>query len=148
MQSVIWIDVASEILDYFVSLLRIILFLTLPINPIGISHSQEDYEQDPLVMLAWRCKELKELVLNGYAVEPFNVVGIARLRGTDLQRLEVSDVEWTPQLCDEISVQLGRDWTPLPKTRLNSIFVNDGRFNLQLQNEYVMKCVQESYECA
>lgn len=100
-----------------------------------------------MVMMAWRCKELKELVLNGYEVDPVNVIGIARLRGANLKRLEVSDVAWTPQLCDEISKQLGRDWTPLPKTRLNSIFVNDdGRVNLQLQNEYVMKCVQETFE--
>lgn len=99
-------------------------------------------------MMAWRCKGLQELVLNGYDVDPVNVIGIARLRGADLQRLEVSDVEWTAQLCNEISNQLGRDWTPLPKNRLNSIFVNDGRFNLQLQNEYVMKCVQEAFGSA
>lgn len=96
-------------------------------------------------MMAWQCKGLRELVLNGYMLDPVNVIGIARLRGVDLQRLEVSDVAWTPQLCDEISKQLARDWTPLPKNRLNSVFINDGRFNLQLLNEYVMRCVQESF---
>lgn len=94
-------------------------------------------------MLAWRCKQLEELVLNGYEVDPHNIVGIARLRGPALKRLEVSHLEWTPQLSEEISKQLGRDWTPLPKSHLNSIFVNDGRFNLHLQDEYVMQCVQE-----
>lgn len=85
-------------------------------------------------------------MLNGYEILPVNVVGIARLRGTDLRRFEVSDVEWNPQLCDEISKQLGREWTPLPKSRLNAIFINNG--NLQLQNEYVMKCVQDAFESA
>lgn len=109
---------------------------------------QEDYEQDPLVMLAWRCKLFNELVLNGYGVDPNNLIGIVRLRGPELKRLEASDVEWTSQLCEEVSNQLGRGWTPLPKNHLNSIFVNDGRFNLQLQNEYVMKCVQGAFENA
>lgn len=109
---------------------------------------QTDYQQDPLVMLAWRCKKLTTLVLNGIEIDAHNLIGIARLRGGDLQRLEVSHVEWTAELCDEVGKQLGRNWTPLPKTRLNSIFVHDGRFNLQLQNEYVMKCVQEAFEGA
>lgn len=96
-------------------------------------------------MLAWQCKLLQELVINGYLVEALNVVGVARLRGETLSRLEVSGVEWTPQLVDEVSKQMGRGWTPLPKTRLNSIFTNEGKYNLQLQEEYVMRSAQKSF---
>lgn len=97
-------------------------------------------------MMAWRCKKLKELVLNGYELDPMNVIGIARLRGEDLHRFEVSNVSWDPELCAEVSKQVGRDWVTLPKSPLNVVFVNEGRFNLQLQNEYVMKCVQNEFD--
>lgn len=96
-------------------------------------------------MTAWRCKKLKEIVLNGYGVDIVNVIGIARLRGPELDRFEVSDVEWTPELCEEISKLLNRDWTPVPKTRLNSMF-HEGGVGLALQAEYVIKCVQEAFE--
>uniref|UniRef100_A0A182Q0D0 F-box domain-containing protein n=1 Tax=Anopheles farauti TaxID=69004 RepID=A0A182Q0D0_9DIPT len=47
-------------------------------------------EQDPLVMMAWRCKKLQEIILHGYMLDPHNLVGVARLRGQELQVLEVS----------------------------------------------------------
>uniref|UniRef100_A0A182VHL4 F-box domain-containing protein n=1 Tax=Anopheles merus TaxID=30066 RepID=A0A182VHL4_ANOME len=49
-------------------------------------------EQDPLVMMAWRCKKLQELIVHGYVLDPHNVVGVARLRGRELQVLEVSGI--------------------------------------------------------
>lgn len=98
-------------------------------------------------MLAWQCKKLQELVLNGYAVDRMNVIGIARLRGTALKRFEVSALPWDGALCDEISEQLGRPWTPLPKDRLNALFLNEyyNQFYDPLMNEYVMDCLHESF---
>uniref|UniRef100_A0A182T6R3 F-box domain-containing protein n=1 Tax=Anopheles maculatus TaxID=74869 RepID=A0A182T6R3_9DIPT len=49
-------------------------------------------EQDPLVMMAWRCKKLQELIVHGYLLDPRNLVGVARLRGRELKVLEVSGV--------------------------------------------------------
>lgn len=50
-------------------------------------------EQDPLVMMAWRCKKLEEIVIHGYVLDPHNLVGISRLRGKDLKVLEVSRID-------------------------------------------------------
>lgn len=50
-------------------------------------------EQDPLVMMAWVCKKLEEIVLHGYILDPHNLVGISRLRGRELKKLEVSRVD-------------------------------------------------------
>lgn len=80
-------------------------------------------EQDPLVMMAWRCKKLEEIVIHGYVLDPHNLVGISRLRGKDLKVLEVSRIDlsmpsvmMTPFI-EEISTQLGQKWAPLdPKT--------------------------------
>lgn len=47
---------------------------------------------DPLIMLAWRCKHLEELVIHGYNLRPHNLVGIAKLRGRGLHTLEVSSL--------------------------------------------------------
>lgn len=79
-------------------------------------------EQDPLVMMAWRCKKLEEIVIHGYALDPHNLVGISRLRGKELKVLEVSRIDLSMPsvimtLIEEISLQLGQNWTPLdPKT--------------------------------
>ncbi|XP_055631217.1 F-box only protein 33 [Toxorhynchites rutilus septentrionalis] len=80
-------------------------------------------EQDPLVMMAWRCKKLEEIVIHGYVLDPHNLVGISRLRGKELKVLEVSRIDlsipsvmMTPFI-EEISTQLGQKWAPLdPKT--------------------------------
>lgn len=47
-------------------------------------------EQDPLVMMAWRCEKLYEIIIHGYVLDPHNLVGISRLRGSNLKKLEVS----------------------------------------------------------
>jgi F-box protein 33 len=69
-------------------------------------------EQDPLVMAAWRCKKLEEIIMHGnwfffsnssfasnlrfflgYILDSHNLVGISRLRGHGLKKLEVSRVD-------------------------------------------------------
>ncbi|XP_053684354.1 F-box only protein 33 [Sabethes cyaneus] len=79
--------------------------------------------QDPLVMMAWRCKKLEEIVIHGYVLDPHNLVGISRLRGKELKVLEVSRIDLSmpsvmmAPFIEEISTQLGQKWAPLdPKT--------------------------------
>lgn len=52
--------------------------------------------QDPFVMMSWRCKNLEEIVIHGYVLDPHNIVGISRLRGHNLKRLEVSMIDNIP----------------------------------------------------
>lgn len=52
--------------------------------------------QDPFIMMSWRCKHLEEIVIHGYVMDPHNIVGISRLRGRTLKRLEVSMIDNAP----------------------------------------------------
>ncbi|XP_019890729.1 F-box only protein 33 [Musca domestica] len=75
--------------------------------------------QDPLVMMSWRCKNLEEIVIHGYILDPHNIVGISRLRGRTLKRLEVSMIDTAPNeasmdsFIEEINTLLGQKWEPL-----------------------------------
>uniref|UniRef100_A0A667ZVW4 F-box protein 33 n=1 Tax=Myripristis murdjan TaxID=586833 RepID=A0A667ZVW4_9TELE len=82
--------------------------------------------EDPLVLLAWRCTQLAVLVIHGYTVWSHNLVAISRLRGSSLRVLAVSEesidfdpdqsvyVEGDPvhNLVKEVSLGLGRVWHP------------------------------------
>ncbi|XP_037905214.1 F-box only protein 33 isoform X1 [Hermetia illucens] len=73
--------------------------------------------QDPFVMMSWRCKLLEEIVIHGYVLDPHNLVGVSRLRGRSLKRLEVSMLdppvsEMMNSFIEEISTQLGHKWRP------------------------------------
>ncbi|XP_057715263.1 F-box only protein 33 isoform X1 [Corythoichthys intestinalis] len=82
--------------------------------------------EDPLVLLAWRCTQLAVLVIHGYTVWSHNLVAISRLRGASLRVLTVSDesIEFHPDeplylhgdplhnLVKEVSLGLGRVWHP------------------------------------
>uniref|UniRef100_A0A1A8KLF6 F-box protein 33 n=2 Tax=Nothobranchius kuhntae TaxID=321403 RepID=A0A1A8KLF6_NOTKU len=82
--------------------------------------------EDPLVMLAWRCTQLAVLVVHGYTVWSHNLVAISRLRGSSLRVLTVSEesidfdpdqslyVEGDPvhNLVKEVSLGLGHVWHP------------------------------------
>ncbi|KAL3866408.1 hypothetical protein ACJMK2_043709 [Sinanodonta woodiana] len=89
-------------------------------------------DEDPFVMMAWRCSKLEEFTLIGYEVLDDNVVAIARLRGQNLKTFNipyscVSTVYETdrenamlveryvkPELADMVSSSLGWSWQPLP----------------------------------
>lgn len=82
--------------------------------------------EDPLVLLAWRCTQLVVLVIHGYTVWSHNLVAVSRLRGSSLRVLAVSEesidfdpdqsmyVEGDPvhNLVKEVSLGLGRVWHP------------------------------------
>ena len=48
-----------------------------------------DAEPDPLVLLCWKCRELRELVIVGYELAEINLLAIGKLRGEQLRRLVV-----------------------------------------------------------
>ncbi|XP_037096847.1 F-box only protein 33 [Syngnathus acus] len=82
--------------------------------------------EDPLVLLAWRCTQLAVLVIHGYTVWSHNLVAISRLRGSSLRVLTVSEesIDFDPDqlvylegdpvhnLVKEVSLGLGRVWHP------------------------------------
>ncbi|NXB88136.1 FBX33 protein, partial [Vidua chalybeata] len=51
----------------------------------------DNRNEDPLVLLAWRCTRLSLLAVHGYTVWAHNLIAIARLRGSDLKVLEVTE---------------------------------------------------------
>lgn len=73
---------------------------------------------DSLVMMSWKCHKLSEIVIYGYAMEPHNLVGISRLRGTGLKNLEIFMYDYDrasikQSLIEEISTQLNQKWSPV-----------------------------------
>ncbi|XP_034051042.1 F-box only protein 33 [Thalassophryne amazonica] len=82
--------------------------------------------EDPLVLLAWRCTQLSVLVIHGYIVWSHNLVAISRLRGSSLRVLTVSaeSIEFDPtqaicmdgdplvNMVEEVSLGLDRVWHP------------------------------------
>lgn len=82
--------------------------------------------EDPLVLLAWRCTQLAVLMIHGYTVWSHNLVAISRLRGSSLRVLTVSEesIDFDPDqsvcmdgdpvhnLVKEVSLGLGRVWHP------------------------------------
>ncbi|TTY87649.1 F-box only protein 33 [Bagarius yarrelli] len=94
--------------------------------------------EDPLVLLAWRCVHLSVLVIHGYTVWSHNLVAISRLRGSSLRVLDVSEesIDFDPDqalfskgdpvqtLVKEVSQGLGRAWHPSISTESSAI-VND-----------------------
>lgn len=81
--------------------------------------------QDPFVMMSWRCENLQEIVIHGYVLDAHNIVGISRLRGRSLKRLEISMIDNTPSTAsmesfiEEISSLLGQRWKPLNPANLH-----------------------------
>ncbi|KAM4540731.1 F-box only protein 33 [Fundulus diaphanus] len=100
-------------------------FLLLRDGP-GFPDLSVNRNEDPLVLLAWRCTQLAVLVIHGYTVWSHNLVAISRLRGSSLRVLTVSEesidfdpdqslyVEGDPvhNLVKEVSLGLGRVWHP------------------------------------
>ncbi|WAR00960.1 FBX33-like protein [Mya arenaria] len=88
--------------------------------------------EDPFVMLAWKCPHLSRLTLIGYEVADEDIVAIARLRSDSLESLDIPDacIRWEtshdthiiggvqPEFTDKVSESLGRRWRPLEDSQL------------------------------
>lgn len=58
---------------------------------IFINLSYDNDYPDPLVLLAWQCSQLEEIVLYGYKYYFDNLIAISRLRGAHLKKLEIAE---------------------------------------------------------
>lgn len=96
----------------------------------GFPDLSDNRNEDPLVLLAWRCIHLSVLIIHGYTVWAHNLVAISRLRGSNLRVLAVSEesIDFDPDpsfyleedpvhnLIKEVSLGLGRVWHPMMDT--------------------------------
>ncbi|XP_076069822.1 F-box only protein 33 [Oratosquilla oratoria] len=127
-----WIDLAAlrEMSSWYAgTLCHLMLVDTLNHSGWGIlTHARGEEEHDspdPLVMMAWRCKNLEHLTLYGYSYSGCDVVAIARLRGAGLKELcipeyclevgdshELAEEEDIESITEDVSAGLGRNWRP------------------------------------
>ncbi|XP_055384297.1 uncharacterized protein LOC129613969 [Condylostylus longicornis] len=106
--------------------------------------------QDPFVMMSWRCKNLEEIVIHGYVLDPHNLVGISRLCGKKLKKLEVSMLDSAPNanmmdsFIEEISSQLGQKWRPLNSSNIHPAlgFIHPTHTADDIQNEYILDIIR------
>ncbi|KAM4663075.1 F-box only protein 33 [Discoglossus pictus] len=115
----------------------------------GFPDLSDNRNEDPLVLLAWRCMRLSLLAVHGYTVWAHNLIAIARLRGSDLKMLEVTeesidfdqseladqDVDPVHNLIEQVSLGLGRPWRAVMDIELLSVFTEPARhFYREMQN--------------
>ncbi|KAM4690398.1 LOW QUALITY PROTEIN: F-box only protein 33 [Rhinophrynus dorsalis] len=115
----------------------------------GFPDLSDNRNEDPLVLLAWRCMRLSLLAVHGYTVWAHNLIAIARLRGPDLKMLEVTeesidfdqseladqDVDPVHNLIEQVSIGLARPWRAIMDIELLSVFTEPARhFYREMQN--------------
>ncbi|KAH8378965.1 hypothetical protein KR009_002328 [Drosophila setifemur] len=110
-----------------------------------VDYARHDFlRQDPFVMMAWRCKQLEEIVVHGYLMDPNNLVGIARLRGRQLKRLEVSMIDWASAASldtfhEEISTLLGQEWSHISPDKLPPSL----DFDYEVRDQFVYEMLRQ-----
>ncbi|XP_074852919.1 F-box only protein 33 isoform X2 [Carettochelys insculpta] len=82
------VDLISRQYDKF---LTHFILMNDVIDMSGFPDLSDNRNEDPLVLLAWRCTRLSLLAVHGYTVWAHNLIAIARLRGSDLKVLEVTE---------------------------------------------------------
>ncbi|XP_059557508.1 F-box only protein 33-like [Myotis daubentonii] len=101
----------------------------------------DNRNEDPLVLLAWRCTKLSLLAIHGYTVWAHNLIAIARLRGSNLKVLEVTeesidfdpdelvdqDVDPVHNLTEKVSLGLGQPWHRVMDNESFSVFTETNR---------------------
>ncbi|XP_015119600.1 F-box only protein 33 [Diachasma alloeum] len=99
-------------------------------QPPTYNHSIAD-RTDALVLIAWRCANLVEMVYIGHKYYQENLVAIARLRGDVLQRFEfaesniLSEDEFEfEKTKSEISKILGGNWKPITDDELTPVLID------------------------
>ncbi|KAJ1104366.1 hypothetical protein NDU88_001778 [Pleurodeles waltl] len=107
----------------------------------GFPDLNDNRTEDPLVLLSWRCTRLSLLAIHGYTVWAHNLIAIARLRGSDLKVLEVTedsidfdqgeltdqDVDPVHNLIEQVSLGLGRPWHAVMDIELLGVFAEPFR---------------------
>ncbi|EPQ12043.1 F-box only protein 33 [Myotis brandtii] len=97
--------------------------------------------EDPLVLLARRCTKLSFLAIHGYTVWAHGLIAIARLRGSNLKVLEVTeesidfdpgepvdqDVDPVHNLIEQVSLGMGQPWHAVMDIESFSVFTEPNR---------------------
>uniref|UniRef100_G3UCC9 F-box protein 33 n=1 Tax=Loxodonta africana TaxID=9785 RepID=G3UCC9_LOXAF len=132
------VDLISRQYDKFLS--HFILMNDV-IDTSGFPDLSDNRNEDPLVLLAWRCTKLSLLAIHGYTVWAHNLIAIARLRGPDLKVLEVTeesidfdqgeladqDVDPVHNLIEQVSLGLGQPWHAVMDIESLSVFTEPNR---------------------
>ncbi|TFK12566.1 sodium- and chloride-dependent taurine transporter [Platysternon megacephalum] len=132
------VDLISRQYDKF---LTHFILMNDVIDMSGFPDLSDNRNEDPLVLLAWRCTRLSLLAVHGYTVWAHNLIAIARLRGSDLKVLEVTeesidfdqgeladqDVDPVHNLIEQVSLGLGRPWRAVMDIELLSVFTEPTR---------------------
>lgn len=92
-------------------------------------------DEDPFVMLAWRCNKLQNFSLIGYEILEDDVIAIARLRGHSLKSYNIphcciaveeeeEHISWfshgcyAPEFPQKVSENLKWNWSPIEDDEL------------------------------
>ncbi|XP_074069537.1 F-box only protein 33 [Macrotis lagotis] len=132
------VDLISRQYDKF---LTHFILMNDVIDTSGFPDLSDNRNEDPLVLLAWRCTRLSLLAVHGYTVWAHNLIAIARLRGSDLKVLEVTeesidfdqgeladqDVDPVHNLIEQVSLGLGRPWHAVMDIESLSVFTEPNR---------------------
>ncbi|GAB6018963.1 hypothetical protein CHUAL_000604 [Chamberlinius hualienensis] len=90
-------------------------------------------EEDPFVMLAWRCENLLEFTLIGYKIAMDDLIAIVRLRSAKLKLFKIPDccIEYSYDsvadydvLCHEVSDLLDQTWSPIANEDLHPALID------------------------
>lgn len=132
------VDLISRQYDKF---LTHFILMNDMIDTSGFPDLSDNRNEDPLVLLAWRCTKLTLLAIHGYTVWAHNLIAIARLRGSDLKVLEVTeesidfdqgeladqDVDPVHNLLEQVSLGLGQSWHAVLDIESLSVFTEPNR---------------------
>ncbi|XP_006835382.1 PREDICTED: F-box only protein 33-like [Chrysochloris asiatica] len=132
------VDLISRQYDKF---LTHFILMNDVIDTSGFPDLSDNRNEDPLVLLAWRCTKLSLLAVHGYTVWAHNLIAIARLRGPDLKVLEVTeesidfdqgeladqDVDPVHNLIEQVSLGLGQPWHAVMDIESLSVFTEPNR---------------------
>lgn len=132
------VDLISRQYDKF---LTHFILMNDVIDTSGFPDLSDNRNEDPLVLLAWRCTKLALLAIHGYTVWAHNLIAIARLRGSNLKVLEVTeesidfdqgeladqDVDPVHNLIEQVSLGLGHPWHAVMDIESLSVFTEPNR---------------------
>lgn len=132
------VDLISRQYDKF---LTHFILMNDMIDTSGFPDLSDNRNEDPLVLLAWRCTKLTLLAIHGYTVWAHNLIAIARLRGSDLKVLQVTeesidfdqgeladqDVDPVQNLIEQVSLGLGQSWHAVLDIESLSVFTEPNR---------------------
>ncbi|EHB17669.1 F-box only protein 33 [Heterocephalus glaber] len=132
------VDLISRQYDKF---LTHFILMNDVIDTSGFPDLSDNRNEDPLVLLAWKCTKLSLLAIHGYTVWAHNLIAIARLRGSDLKVLEVTeesidfdqgeladqDVDPVHNLIEQVSLGLGQPWHAVMDIESLSVFTEPNR---------------------